>query len=207
MISGNNGAIGEVSQVMTGLEAGKFYAASVWVQCRGTRTASINVLPLDAPDAKPLSNYVSRTKVRHSAPNDPRTGSYYERLKVLFELPPNSSSALLTLKAESSSPDTAVEFDDVRVVPAARPSPEAARHYFYEDFENVDQGYGPFTCCPENERIYPRPTHHLPMTPSMADSPSRAATAAGCSARCRAHCASNPAPNTTFPVKPSASAA
>ena len=74
VISGNDGAAGEVSQVMTGLEGGKTYAASVWVQCKGTRTASIIVLPLDAPNAKPSSNYVSRTNVRHSAPNDPRTG-------------------------------------------------------------------------------------------------------------------------------------
>jgi endo-alpha-N-acetylgalactosaminidase len=148
VISGNDGAAGEVCQVMTGLESGQTYAASVWVQCKGTRTASINVLPLDAPNARPSSNYVSRTNVRHSAPNDPRTGSNYQRLKVLFELPPNSTSALLTLKADSGSPATTAEFDDVRVVPAARPSPEAARHFFYEDFENVDQGYGPFTCCP-----------------------------------------------------------
>ena len=149
VIAGNDGAAGEVSQVITGLEGGNTYAASAWVQCKGIRTASINVLPLNVPDAKPFSNYVSRTNIRHSAPNDPRTGSNYQRLKVSFELPANCTSALLTLKAASSVSATAVEFDDVRVVPAARPSPEVARHYFYEDFENVDQGYGPFTCCPD----------------------------------------------------------
>ena len=148
VISGNHGAAGEVSQVITGLDGGKTYAASVWVQCQGTRTASINVLPLSGPGARSFSNFVSRTEVRHSAPNDPRTGSHYQRLKVLFDLPPNCTSALLTLKAAAGPPASAVEFDDVRLVPVAPPPPEAAGHYFYEDFENVDQGYGPFTCCP-----------------------------------------------------------
>ena len=146
VISGNNGAAGEVSQEITGLEGGKTYAASVWVQVSGKRTSSVTVLPLGAKDAKAVSNYVTHTDVRHSAPNDPRTGTNYQRLKVLFDLPRGCTKALLTLKAENGAPSSAVEFDDVRVV-GTRVSPEAAGHWFWEDFENVDQGYGPFTCC------------------------------------------------------------
>ena len=146
LIRGAGGAAGEVSQTITGLEGGKTYAASVWVQIKGRRLASLIIQP-QAEGALAVSNYVTHTLVRHSAPNDPRTGTYYERMKVLFDMPAGCSTTKLTLSVDKGAPETAVEFDDVRIVPTQR-SPEAARHWFYEDFEHVDMGYGPFTCCP-----------------------------------------------------------
>ncbi len=146
VISGNNGAAAEVSQIMAGLKPGRLYAASVWVQVEGKRTASIEVLPLGKEGLKPVFNYVTSTNVRHGMPCDPRKGTNYQRLKVLFDMPTGCTESRISLKAAKGSPGTLVEFDDVRVVETKR-SPETARHWFYEDFENVDMGYGPFTCC------------------------------------------------------------
>jgi endo-alpha-N-acetylgalactosaminidase len=151
VISGNDGAAGEVTQHITGLEGGQTYAASVWVQVRGQRKASLNVHVGQVSNRPELrqSNYVTHTDVRHSAPNDPRTGTNYQRLKVLFDVPKHCRTATMVLRADAGAADTAVEFDDVRVVPCKRSVPaDGKQHWFYEDFENVDQGYGPFTCCP-----------------------------------------------------------
>lgn len=147
VISGGDSAVGGVSQVVSGLEGGKTYAASAWVQVTGKRLASVIVQPL-AEGAMPCSNYVFRTDVRHSAPNDPRTGSNYQRVRVLVPMPKGCSQARITLKAEKGTAGTVVEFDDVRVV-ETHVSPAAAKHWFWEDFENIETGgYGPFTCCP-----------------------------------------------------------
>jgi len=144
----------EVSQMLTGLQGGRTYAASVWVQVKGARMASIEI---DC-GSKTTANFVTRTNVRHSAPNDPRSGSNYQRMQVLFEVPVGQSSARLHLKAATGPAGTDVQFDDIRVALSGR-SPEAARHFFWEDFEHVTfGGYGPFTCCP-GERTHLSETH------------------------------------------------
>ena len=60
----------------------------------------------------------------------------------MFDVPSGKRSAALTLFASKGSPDSSVMFDDVRVVPATR-SPKGT-HYYFEDFENLDEGWGPF---------------------------------------------------------------
>ncbi len=45
-IKGNNGAPAEVTQTIYGLEGGKTYSASVWVELKGKRTASLTVRPV-----------------------------------------------------------------------------------------------------------------------------------------------------------------
>ena len=143
-----------LEQSLTGLEPGRRYVASVWVQVAGRRLAALEVSPAAGPAA---SNYVLRTSVRHAMPNDPRTGSNYQRLKVPFTMPAGARAARLALVADAGGAGTAVEFDDVRIV-AVGMAPEAAKHWFWEDFENVDQGYGPFTCCP-GERTHLAEAH------------------------------------------------
>ncbi len=130
----------ELTQTITGLQAGRTYAASLWALAAGARRLEIVVRPRGGAA---VTNYAERFAVRHSAPNDPRTGTMYQRLKVLFDLPAGAESAELTLRAAAGA--GGAEFDDVRVVPARRP---AGGHWFAEDFESVDMGYGPFTCCP-----------------------------------------------------------
>ncbi len=134
-----------ISQEIEGLQPGKTYAASVWVLVNGKRKASLEILPMGVENAEPVSNYVDICNVKHGMPNDPRKGSNYQRLKVMFDTPKDCSKALLSLKAEKGGNETVVEFDDVRMLQVGR-STKAANHWFYEDFENVDMGYGPFTC-------------------------------------------------------------
>jgi endo-alpha-N-acetylgalactosaminidase len=129
---------GNVSQQLTGLKPGQTYAATVWALTTGNGPASIAV----ETGGRVFSNEVTRCNVRHSAPCDPRNGTNYQRLRVVFDVPAGVTTAKLALKAVGGA-----EFDDVRVV-ATRRSPEAAKHWFWEDFESVETGgYGPFTCC------------------------------------------------------------
>lgn len=144
---------GAVSQAIS-VAPGRTYAAAAWAQVTGTQLASIEV----HCGGQVVSNHVTRTTVRHSAPNDPRTGTRYQRLAVWFDVPPGGAAATLALKAGAGAAGSQVEFDAVRVVPARR-APEAARHTFWEDFEDVPLGgYGPFTGCP-GERTHLSEAH------------------------------------------------
>ncbi len=142
IISGAGGTAGSVSQTVTGLEAGKSYAASVWVQVKGERKASIEILPAGA-NARPSANYVTRTDVRNRLDSESKLGTNFQRLKVTFTLPPGCSAVTLSLKADKGAAASSAEFDDVRLVPV-KISAAAAQHFYYEDFESVDQGWGPF---------------------------------------------------------------
>lgn len=145
----NSAAPVRISQTVSGLEPGKTYAATVWTQVKGERRASLEIAFAGTSALKPEAAWVSRTDVRHSAPNDPRTGSKYQRLRTRFTVPAGGGSAELALVAAAGAPGSAVEFDDVRIA-ATGVSPEAAGHWFFEDFENVESGgYGPFTDCPD----------------------------------------------------------
>ena len=144
VIGGANGEAGQVRQALRGLQPGQTYTASVWVLVKGRRPATLAV----RAGGRTAATTVERTNVRHSAPNDPRTGTNYQRIKVVFDVPAAGGGTVLVLKAEPGEPGATVEFDDVRVVATPR-SPEAAKHTFWEDFEHVDMGYGPFTCCPD----------------------------------------------------------
>lgn len=129
-----------VAQTISGLQSGKTYAATVWAQAKGGRSAAIEV----NAEGKVFRSESVLFNVKHSAPNDSRTGTFYQRLRVVFPAP--SSSVTLSMKGGAG--EGSVEFDDVRVVETAV-SPEAAKHTFWEDFEHVESGgYGPFTCCP-----------------------------------------------------------
>lgn len=131
-----------VSQSITGLKPGATYAATVWALATGGRSAGLDI----TCGGRTTGNYVTRCDVRHSAPNDSRTGTRYQRLRVVFTAA--AANAILTLKATPGAAEAGVEFDDVRIV-ETDVSPEAAKHFFWEDFENVESGgYGPFTGCP-----------------------------------------------------------
>ncbi len=130
-----------VSQLVAGLDAGGTYAASVWVQLRGSRRAVIAVTPEGGGHT--VHNWVERTAVRNRNDSDAKLGTFFQRLKVVFTLPAGCTRARLQLLAAPDEAGARVEFDDVRVVRTAVAA-EAAGHAFHEDFEHVDQGLGPF---------------------------------------------------------------
>jgi endo-alpha-N-acetylgalactosaminidase len=164
MLSSAAGAEANVSQVVTGLVPGKTYAASAWVQISGKAPASLWIASPSSGGVifmrQAYSVKVDRTNVRHSAPNDPRTGTNYQRIRVVFTVPFDKASVFLSLG--QGIPGAQAEFDDVRIV-ETEISPEAVKHFFWEDFEHVETGgYGPFTGCP-GERTHLAEAH-LPYT-------------------------------------------
>ena len=142
-IAGNGGAEGVVSQKLKGLEAGKTYAASVWAEVSKGRKAVIGVCGYGGPG---VSSSTDRTEVLNCSVDSDKRGTYYERLRILFEVPQTfdrtAGEPLLILKAEEGTTDSYVNFDDVRVREVEPPTEH--NHWFFENFEHVDEGWWPF---------------------------------------------------------------
>ena len=90
----------------------------------------------------PVTVQVDKTDARNYSDNADKYLTYYQRIRVLFDVPMGLDKAELVLKAEAGAPDSAAAFDDVRVVKTRRS--DARGHDYFEDFENVDEGWGPF---------------------------------------------------------------
>ncbi len=140
-VAGNNGADATIWQQITGLQAGKSYAASVWVEIKGRRKVSLVVRDYGG---KAVSDTIYKSDVRNDSYCDDKLGTYYQRIKVVFDVPQSytGQTATLLLKVARGDADSSVGFDDVRVVEYKRPPQDG--HFYYEDFENVDEGWGPF---------------------------------------------------------------
>lgn len=131
---------GQVEQVLTGLEKGQTYSASVWCITDDDRKASIKVENGD----EVVANYMDSSNVKYGVHHNDKYQTYAQRMQVRFTA--TSDKAVLTLAAEEGKTDeSVVDFDDVRVM-KVNPStnPEPAKYTYWEDFENVDQGYGVF---------------------------------------------------------------
>ncbi|MFD8862692.1 endo-alpha-N-acetylgalactosaminidase family protein [Streptomyces vinaceus] len=125
-----------VSQQLTGLTSGT-YAASVWVSTPAGRATTLAVTPAGGA---PASVYADSSTLTNTLGGSEKNGTRMQRMKVLFDVPAGQSTATLELSAAAGS--GAVHLDDVRVVRSARTP--LAGHWFTEDFENVDAGWGPF---------------------------------------------------------------
>ncbi|MDD9380598.1 endo-alpha-N-acetylgalactosaminidase family protein [Streptomyces sp. ZAF1911] len=125
-----------VSQQLTGLTPGT-YAASVWVSTPAGRAATLTVTPSGGTAA---SVYADSSTLTNNLGGSEKNGTKMQRMKVLFDVPAGQSAATLKLSAASGS--GTVYLDDVRVVRTARTPLNG--HWFTEDFENVDAGWGPF---------------------------------------------------------------
>ena len=160
-------AAGEVRQDVSGLVAGKTYAASVWVNIAGKRDVSLAVeqasyapkpfvdpngskLP-QPPAADPnapftaVSNGVSTTLLPNHTDTSSKHKRAWHRLKVVFTAP-ESGRVALALRAAADAGAATVKFDDVRLVKTGvSVAPAGATNVvLFEDFENVDEGWGPF---------------------------------------------------------------
>ncbi|MEU9417300.1 hypothetical protein [Streptomyces sp. NPDC048272] len=130
------GASPTVSQRLTGLIPGT-YAASVWVTTPTGRATTLAVTPTGGARA---SVYADSSPLTNNLGGSDKNGTTSQRMKVLFDVPAGRDTATLTLSA-ATGPGT-VRLDDVRVVRSARTPLDG--HWFAEDFENVDAGWGPF---------------------------------------------------------------
>ncbi len=93
-------------------------------------------IPLD------VRSEVGKTNVKNYSDNCVKYLTNYQRIKVLFDVPEDATELELYLEASAGTSDSIADFDDVRVVKARRT--DFGDHYFFEDFENIDEGWGPF---------------------------------------------------------------
>ncbi len=135
-VSGKND--GSVSQTLS-LKAGKTYAASVWCEVEGERKATLGIRMADGTE---VINYMTKSDLPNYSDNQAKYLTNYQRMKVLFTMPKRQTEATLFLHAAKGDAKSAVNFDDVRVVETV--PVDTKGHWFFEDFENCDEGWGPF---------------------------------------------------------------
>ncbi|MFF3291435.1 endo-alpha-N-acetylgalactosaminidase family protein [Streptomyces sp. NPDC003023] len=122
-----------LSQRIKGLEAGERYSASAWIEVEPgeSRRTTLSVAG--------ESVSVERSTARNQVAASDWHSTNFQRAKVNFTA--TGETATLRIDAEAGS-DARVRIDDVRVV-AGAPATEPGA-LVYEDFEAVDQGWGPF---------------------------------------------------------------
>ncbi|AXB48369.1 endo-alpha-N-acetylgalactosaminidase family protein [Amycolatopsis albispora] len=116
--------LGALEQRLTGLEPGT-YSASVWVE-------SPQRTELTVGNTK---NFIDRSTAKNYVAADEKQGTYFQRLRVVFDVAAGEQPNLRITGGAG------VRVDDVRVVPTER---VAGPGIVNEDFEHVDQGWGPF---------------------------------------------------------------
>ncbi len=127
-----------VEQRVDGLTPGKRYTASALIEVEPGKTRR-TTLSVDGRAGR-TSVSVDRSTVKDQVAASDWHGTYFQRAKVNFTAPANGRA---TLRVEAAGGSAAsVRADDVRVVanaPATRKNTVV-----HEDFEDVDQGWGPF---------------------------------------------------------------
>lgn len=114
-----------------------------------------------------ISNYAEAWEGHLGMMHSDKTGSSYQRVKLEFVA--SGETAKITLSA--SGDDTGdLWFDDVRVTPTLTGRlREQKGHTYYEDFENVDELYGPFAPYNKERYIATDNTHLSQLNPGVTD--------------------------------------
>nr|WP_246223340.1 endo-alpha-N-acetylgalactosaminidase family protein [Pseudarthrobacter psychrotolerans] len=126
-----------ISQSLNKLDAG-IYSVSAWIEVEPgkSRPATLSV-QLDKGAAQTYT--VDSSTATNYMAGDEKTGTNFQRVRVLVDVPKENSKATLKLTAGDGS--AKVRVDDFRAVKTSR---VATTGILSEDFENVDQGWGPF---------------------------------------------------------------
>ena len=124
-----------ITQTITDLEPGKTYSASVWVNIANTRDVTLSV---------EQGNHVDSNSLSHT--NHPYYGQQhkyftmpFQRIKVNFD----AEGTTAQFKLHVGEGNSTVFFDDVRVWENPNKT-DQGNYVLVEDFENVDEGWGPF---------------------------------------------------------------
>ncbi|MPQ43130.1 endo-alpha-N-acetylgalactosaminidase family protein [Clostridium tarantellae] len=140
-INGNNGANAIISQKINGLSEGKTYTASVWVKLEGDRRVTLGVN---------CNEKISESTINRKTTRIHRTGKWrgdtFTRIKVHFKVPSGITTATLYVNVANDNKDSKVYLDEFRIWtnPLNLPATNREGYVLYEDFENVDEGWGPF---------------------------------------------------------------
>ena len=151
----NGGADSLVSQKITGLKSGRSYSASVWVNVAGGCRAWIGI--------QGVKNWVDRTDHIRSEGRMKYRGTTFQRLAVVFTMPHGKTEATLFLRTAGGTPGATAQFDDVRIAELPGRTPQG-KHHLFEDFENVDEQWGPFVAAGGTDH-----THLSELNPGITD--------------------------------------
>ncbi|WP_158895518.1 endo-alpha-N-acetylgalactosaminidase family protein [Amycolatopsis anabasis] len=115
------------------------YSASAWVEVEPgkRRHAGISVRAGREPAR---SAFVESSTAKNLVAADDKHDTHFQRVRVLFDVPPGGARPLLRIAAGEGA--AAVRVDDVRVVRTQAVAKPGA--LVFEDFEHVDQGWWPF---------------------------------------------------------------
>ncbi|WP_181419777.1 endo-alpha-N-acetylgalactosaminidase family protein [Arthrobacter psychrolactophilus] len=145
-----------ITQTLGALPQGS-YSVSAWVEIdptlasvekspRGKRETTISAAVSGSPA---VTNTVNSSALFNTVAADQKNRTYAQRVRVLIDVKNDGDKPVLTISAGAGT--TAVLIDDVRVVKTAKVSGSDVVSgtvptgvVLAEDFENVDQGWGPF---------------------------------------------------------------
>ncbi len=156
----NGQAAVKVSQTITGLTPGSWYA-SVYVSTGSGRKATFGINDYGGTE---VAAYATSSLWENYIAADSKHDSFMQRMYVFFNVPEGQTTANLFLKADEGT--SQVVYDDVRVARTQHPI-SADSAFFREDFENIPDGLYPFVKGPSGGVNDPR-THlselHAPYT-------------------------------------------
>ncbi|GAA1360054.1 endo-alpha-N-acetylgalactosaminidase family protein [Streptomyces beijiangensis] len=134
------------------LKPGTRYAASVWAQVQPGKVRKVTL------SAGGADNWTDRSTAKDAFSYDDKAGTYFQRITVRF----TATARTARLKVAADAGDAEVRLDDVRVT--ATTKSERAGTVAHWDFEDNEQGWGPFV---ETEPGGPRTVRsekHAPYT-------------------------------------------
>ncbi|GGJ15555.1 hypothetical protein GCM10010052_11190 [Paenarthrobacter histidinolovorans] len=118
------------------LDAGT-QSVSAWIEIQPGKvrptTLAVNL------DGKTESITIDSSNAENYVAGDEKHGTAFQRVRVLVDVPRNNTRA--TVSVTTADGDATVRVDDLRAVKTTR---VATTGVLSEDFENVDQGWGPF---------------------------------------------------------------
>ena len=126
-----------ISQELGELPEGT-YSVSAWLEVEPGKTRETTV-SASVPGGTGDSNTIDRSGAHNYVGADEKHGTHFQKVRVLVDVPEGGARPTVSIGAEAG--DAEVRVDDVRVV-ATEHSP--GEDVVNEDFENVDQGWGPF---------------------------------------------------------------
>lgn len=136
-ISGKEDAL--IAQEITGLEAGKTYTISAWANTE--RLVELGMLI----DDKVYMADISNNDISNKAVDHKYTDKNYQRIRFDIVVPEGISKAQLFLHVPAANEDSVVIIDDIRIFEQSGHTDRTKDGAIYfEDFENVDEGWGVF---------------------------------------------------------------
>ncbi|SEE60399.1 endo-alpha-N-acetylgalactosaminidase [Arthrobacter alpinus] len=162
-----------ITQTLDALDKGT-YSVSAWIEIdpaldsaekfpRGKRDTTVSAT---VPGSAAATNTINSSSLFNTVAGDQKNRTFTQRVSVLVDVKNDGDKPVLTISAGAGA--TAVLVDDIRVVKTARVTADqvgqggATGVVTAEDFENVDQGWGPFVKGNAGGNTDPR-THLAPI--------------------------------------------